>query len=83
MSTDFLRQQAIDAMFDDRVRLPTTNFHDYPWPRLNAFDLVDHRLRYSRVAILIDIFHCGFLAATSSTTGASSSVSWSICSSNS
>src|SRR5215469_2122456 len=72
---DALRQQPIDAVFHDRMGLTATNLHNYPGPSLDPTYLVQNRLRQASVAVLIDVPHCGFLADTSSTTGAWSSVS--------
>ena len=78
---DAFRQHAVKAVADDGVRLAAADLHDHPRARLDTLDLGDDRLRQAGVAVLIDVLHCGFLVAASSTTGASSSVSWSICSS--
>jgi hypothetical protein len=75
---DSFGQKTIDAMLHDGVRLPATDFHDHPRPRLDPPDFMQDRARQAGIAVLVEVLHCGFLADSSSTTGASSSVSWSI-----
>src|ERR1035437_1795313 len=55
--SDLLRQQFINAEFDDRVRLPAADFHDVPWSCRDAVDFACELLREFRIAIFVEEFH--------------------------
>src|SRR5580704_4962 len=78
-----LRQQVIDAILDNGMRLSAADLHDDPGFRLHTANLIDDLACYAAITILIEIFHRSFSRLPcSSTIGASSSVSWSISSSS-
>src|SRR5262249_22599965 len=51
------RQQPIDAVLDDRVRLPPADFHQSPRLRRHALDLGDDLGGDVTVTILVEILH--------------------------
>jgi hypothetical protein len=53
-----LRQQMIDPMLDNGVRLPSADLHQYPWARLNAPHLAHNLFGYVTVTVFIKKFHC-------------------------
>src|ERR671934_2091429 len=66
---DLRRQEAVDPVLDDRVRLSAADLHERPRPGGDAPDLGHDRPRQAPVAILVEILHA-------SACGASSSPSW-------
>jgi hypothetical protein len=54
---DGIRQQLVDAMADDRMRLSATYFHDRPPLAGGGLDLVDEMARELGIAELIQILH--------------------------
>jgi hypothetical protein len=51
------RQQVIEPVLHDRVRLAATDLHDDPGPRLNTPDLVDYLARDTVITVLVKVFH--------------------------
>src|SRR5262249_12787742 len=51
------REQSIDAVLDDRVRLPPADLHQGPRPRRDAMDLGGDLRGDLTVAILVEILH--------------------------
>ena len=60
---DLVRQQMVDAVFDDGVRLSAADFHQDPRPRRDAPDFIDNLLRQRFVTIFVEEFHASCLAA--------------------
>jgi hypothetical protein len=54
---DLLRQQLIDAVSDDRVRLSPADLHDPPGAGGDAVDIIQHLADTSGVAVFGDVFH--------------------------
>ncbi len=54
---DLGRQQLVDPVADDRVRLPTADLHDRPGPRGDPADLVEQARGQIRVAVLVQVLH--------------------------
>ena len=52
-----LRQQMVDAIFDDGVGLSAADFHQDPWPGHHAVDFVGQFFGQRFVAIFIEVFH--------------------------
>jgi hypothetical protein len=55
-----LRQQIVDSMFDNGMRLPTANFHNHPWFRLNTVDFLYDLPGDVSIAVFVEIFHRRF-----------------------
>ena len=53
------RQDLVQPVADDRMRLSPANFHDDPRARHHAADLIHHAAHQSRIAIFGDVFHAG------------------------
>src|ERR1700722_19185570 len=51
------RNQVIDPIFDDRVRLASADFHEYPRLGDDPTDFADHFLSQAFVSIFIEVFH--------------------------
>ncbi len=56
---DARRQDLVDAVADDRVRLPAADLHDGPRPRRDAVDVLGDPLRDLAVAKLVEVLHGG------------------------
>src|SRR6266496_2323608 len=54
---DLRRQQLIDAVFDDRVRLPAANLHDGPRTRRHRGNGLPQFLDGDRIAVFVEILH--------------------------
>src|SRR3954470_173775 len=54
---NFARQETIQPVFDDTMRLPAANFHQDPWAGNGTPNLLKDFLGESLVAIFVEIFH--------------------------
>src|SRR5664280_2855884 len=80
---NFLRQQVVDSMLHDGMRLPAANFHNHPRLRLDTVNFLDDLAGKASIPIFIQVLHCLRLPSPiSSTPGALSSVTWANSSSN-
>ena len=60
------RQDAIDAVFDDRVGLAAADFHDRPGPGDRGGNLGGELLHHAGIAILVEVFHGDGVSSSSS-----------------
>src|SRR5690606_14109432 len=74
---DLLGQEPIDAVADDRVRLPAADLHDDPGPRDRRPDALEQARGDIRIAILVQVSHgsCPSSSANSAVCPISSSTS--------